>query len=147
MEIKIDDRGNLRLTSSGAEAEQIRHLIGAFVMACQSRYPGISHHLRRVLLRMKDLLPHEVRLTYRSMKPFLRWCITDGRHLQDERRDNARRLWEALFTGPFPDFVRWDPVLKDYVEDANGYFIWCASQERYDTNIANALPEEKVVNP
>jgi hypothetical protein len=67
-------------------------------------------------------------LFFEAMKPFLRWCITDGSHLQDERRDNARELWRVLFKGRLPDFVRWSPSAQCYEEDMDGYLRWCTTQ-------------------
>ena len=67
-------------------------------------------------------MPHE------ALNKFLRWCITEGPHLQDERRENARALWRVMFRGTFPDFVRWGNSTQDYEEDLDGYLQWCVTQ-------------------
>jgi hypothetical protein len=136
MRRRTNDRGVLILDKFNEdEVLEIKRCAQAFWSACegrvlgQFRHPGLSKDLQKVLIVLRELTPDkQIRFSYKSLKPFLRWCITEGLHLQDERRDNARELWGALFVGHLPDFVQWSPSSTDYVEDLDSYLSWCASQ-------------------
>jgi hypothetical protein len=111
----------------------IRHHVDAFWSACELapgrfRRPGLNKVLRNLLSDLRGGSSNQVPFPFEALKRLLRWCITEGRHLQDERRDNARALWRVLFKGRVPDFVRWNPATEDYEEDLDGYLRWCAAQ-------------------
>jgi hypothetical protein len=90
---------------------EIRSRISAFLSACQDRYPPLQRELRE---RLSGFGEHRdfsesftLRLPGRLIDKLLRWCITDGNHLQDIRRENARSLWSIIFSGPIPTFYRY----------------------------------------
>jgi hypothetical protein len=110
------------------ETVAIKRQIDAFLAACKKRYPGIDKNLEQVLSKFSNNLPQGGTLSHRALKLFLRWCITEGGHLQDERRDIACRLWATLFPGPIPHFYWYNSVTKEYVESLDEYLAWCAVQ-------------------
>lgn len=136
MRRRTNDRGVVILDEfTEDESPQLKRCAQAYWRSCevvpgQFRHPGLSKDLRKPLSVLMDLTPSkQVRFSYNALKPFLRWCVTDGAHLQDERRDRARELWSKLFVGRLPDFVRWSPTEQTYIEDVDAYLAWCSSQE------------------
>jgi hypothetical protein len=130
MKWTLTDRGVLiSEETSESDAALIQHLIDVFVASCTGRYPGLRKHLRNALARLKERLPGRICLDFEAIALLLRWCITDGTGFRgDERQDNARRLWRALFLGPFPGFRQWNPLDGCYNDDIQGYLRWASSQ-------------------
>ena len=123
------------------EVSTVAQRTGTFLSGCKSKYPHVSRELEEGLtdfikrLRAGAATPF---LKLDAIKLLLRWCITDGNHLQDFRRDNARALWQVLFRGPFPDFYRYRPQTYDYVEDTRGRESWIQAQvSNYEPNLGD----------
>jgi len=125
----VGTRGDMMYADmTGEEAATIRRYIETFVASCKKHYPGLNKNVLRSLNKMTETLPGSGVLRYECLKLLLRWCITEGRHLQDERRDNARKLWRALFSGRLPDFYRYNAVTEEYEEYFSDYLDWCRAQ-------------------
>ena len=114
------------------ELHDVRRKTEAFILSCKNRYPEVSRHLEHALLSLvEQLVPGEnssLAFRYADYKRLLRWSITEGRHLQDHRRDNGRALWRSLFRGPIPEFRKWNPMSKDYDEFPEDHRIWIERQ-------------------
>jgi len=105
---------------------------GAFLLGCKSKYPGVRRQLEAGLNEfIRDLKAGPAAapiLSLDAIKFLLRWCVTDGRHLQDFRRDNARALWRVLFRGAVPEYYQYDAQREEYREDATGRERWIQTQ-------------------
>lgn len=114
------------------ELQDFKRKAEAFLISCKNRYPGVKRDLADALLSLAEhLVPGEnnwLVFRYNSYKHLLRWSITDGRSLQDHRRDNARTLWRSLFRGLIPQFYRWNAMSKTYDEYPEDLRIWIESQ-------------------
>jgi hypothetical protein len=99
---------------------------------CESKYPGVRRQLEDWLNDfIRDLKAGPTAapiLSLDAIKFLLRWCVTDGRHLQDFRRDNARALWRVLFRGTIPEYYQYDAQHEEYREDAMGRERWIQTQ-------------------
>ena len=124
---------DLRCTqTTQEELLDLRRKVEAFLLSCKNRYPAVSKDLADALVSLVEhLVPGEndqAVFRYASYKHLLRWSITDGRHLQDHRRDNARALWRSLFCGPIPRFIQWNTMTKAYDEYPEDLRTWIESQ-------------------
>jgi hypothetical protein len=104
----------------------------AFLSGCKSISPGVRRELEDGLTNfIRDLKTGAKAapiLKLNAIKFLLRWCVTDGRHLQDFRKDNARALWRVLFRGAVPDFYRYDAQTGEYREDVAARDRWVQAQ-------------------
>ena len=104
----------------------------AFLSGCKTKYPFVRRGLEDGLTDFGRSLSAGSTaspiLSFNMIRLLLRWCITDGRQLQDFRRDNARALWRVLFRGPIPDFYRYHPSTCSYIEDRHGRESWIRTQ-------------------
>ena len=117
---------------SPEEGRAIAQSVEAFIAGCKSKYPGIRRELKEGLTRfvqeLRSNVPASSNLTLGAVRLLLRWCTTEGNHLQDFRRDSGRALWNVLFRGPIPDYYRYRPQTGDYVEDLAKRDRWIQMQ-------------------
>ncbi len=129
--------------ASAQEISVVERNAGAFLSGCKSKYPGVRRELEEGLTHFVGQLnagsgaaPF---LKLNAIKLMLRWGITDGNPFQDFRRDNARALWRVLFRGPLPDFYRYCPQTREYIEDTRGREGWIQAQvSRCESNLAGS---------
>lgn len=130
-----DDLACTQITEE--ESQDLKRKVEAFILSCKNRYPAVSGDLADALSSLVEhLVPGErnsMVFRYASYKHLLRWSVTEGRHLQDHRRDNARALWRSLFRGAIPQFYRWNTMTKTYDEYPEDLRIWI------DIQVADAV--------
>lgn len=140
MKWELSTRNGLLCTRTDEnELAEFKRFTDVFLGLCASSYPGVDRRLRENLRNMKESLRPSclchVVFKKAAIERLLRWCITDGQHLQDSRRECARQIWGVLFRGEFPRFLQGKPLDGTYEFRAQEFESWLRLQ------IAQPVPD------